>query len=176
MIEKRSLNIIILAFSPLCLCQSYDVGVVVRGLLWEYNAKSVIAGMRNPLNISATATFTSTSRPVSGTNLWRLAMYGAKNGEGTGERFQYHEQVITAAEVSKPLTGDTLEFNLARANFDVAHIGCAEFEWVCMDFTKNDAASPDFKFESLNDDDDIITLCENSPCRASKYHATHFFF
>lgn len=164
-----------MAFSPFYLCQFCDVGVVVRGLLWEYKAKSVIAGMRNPLNITATATFTSTSRSVSGTNLWRLAFYGAQNAQGTGKRFQYHEQVITAAEVSKPLTSDTLEFNLARASFDVAHIGCGEFDWVCMDFTKNDAASPDFQFESLNDDDDIITLCEESECRASKYHAKHFF-
>lgn len=100
-------------------------------------------------------------------------MYGSKDPNGLGEQFQYHEQVLTAAEVSKPLTGETIDFSLGEANFDIAAIGCTDFDYVCMDFTKNDAASPTFSFSSLADDNDVKTVCEKSPCRASK--ETHPF-
>ena len=147
-------------------------GAVVRGLKWAYSANSVIAGQRNPLGITATATFTGNSRQVSGSNLWRLAMYGSKDPNGLGEQFQYHEQVLTAAEVGKPLNGETIDFSLGEANFDIAAIGCTEFDHVCMDFAKNDAASPNFGFDVLGEeasDLQVKTVCERSPCRASKY-------
>ncbi|XP_030855714.1 alpha-2 collagen isoform X1 [Strongylocentrotus purpuratus] len=141
-------------------------GVQARGLSWRYTADNIIAGMENELSIDATVLFTDTTAPVTGNNLWRLALYGSKNLDGSGERFNYNEQTLNNIEVSKNLEeGGPLEFTEATAMFDVAAIGCGPFGYACMDFTRNDDADPFFGFSVLPEGD-VITLCQESPCRA----------
>ena len=122
--------------------------------------------MENELDITATVQFTSTSADVVGTNLWRLGLYGSKNADGSGEKFNYNTQTLNNVEVSTNLlnTGP-LEFTEAKAMFDVAAIGCGPFTYACMEFTKNVNANPDFAFSVLPEGD-TITLCQESPCRA----------
>lgn len=158
-----------LHFSELILKTVIFTGVVARGLSWRYSASGIIAGMENELSITATALFTDTSPAKSGLNLWRLGLFGSGNADGSGTRFNYNEQTLNDVEVSKSLAaGGPLEFTEATAMFDVAAIGCGPYTYACMEFAKNEDASPDFFF-SVIPEGDVITLCQESPCRASKY-------
>lgn len=147
-------------------------GVVIRGLTWSYNAKTVIAGQANPLFINAVAHFTSSSSSVSGTGLWRLGIFGSKNELGTGERFNYVQQTLPAHDANMPLVdGNDIKYADAMAEFDIAAIGCNGFNYACMELTKGNDPSPDFTHSVLDDEDgdDILTLCEMATCRAGKY-------
>ena len=132
---------------------------------------TVIAGQANPLFINAIAHFTSTSRSVSGTGLWRLGIYGSRRADGKGERFNYVNQTLKAVDSDMPLMpGEErdIKFAEAMAYFDIAAIGCNGFNYACMELTKGEDANPDFTFSVLDDpdDDDILTLCEMATCRA----------
>ena len=131
---------------------------------------TVIAGQANPLFISAVAHFTSSSRSVSGTGLWRLGIFGSKNDKGTGDRFNYVRQTLKPVDADMPLVnGNDIKFAEAMAEFDIAAIGCNGFNYACMELTKGEEASPDFTQSVLNDDvDNILTLCEMTTCRAGK--------
>ena len=134
---------------------------------------TVIAGQANPLFINAVAHFTSTSSSVSGNRLWRLGIFGSKNEEGTGERFNYVRQTLPAADANMPLVdGNDIKYADAMAEFDIAAIGCNGFNYACMELTKGDKPSPDFTHSVLDDEDgdDILTLCEMATCRAGKYN------
>ena len=129
--------------------------------------------MENELEITATVQFTATSADVTGNNLWRLGLYGSKNADGTGQKFNYNTQTLNDVEVSESLlNGGPLEFTEARAMFDVAAIGCGPYTHACMEFTKNPDANPDFSFSVLPEGD-IITLCQSSPCRAGMMHCCY---
>lgn len=146
----------------------FGLGITARGLSWMYSADNVIAGIENPIFISGEVTFTDESSPVSGENLWTLGVYGSKFEDGSGERFNYVDQVLNDIESSLDLTSQTLTFNNGAAMFDVAAIGCTEFIYGCMIFSKNPNASVDFPFSVLPSGD-AITVCKESPCLASKY-------
>ena len=163
-------------FSELIFKTVIFTGVVARGLSWRYTASGIIAGMENELSITASAVFTDTSPAKSGLDLWRLGLFGSENEDGSGTRFNYNVQTLNDVEVSKSLAaGGPLEFTEATAMFDVAAIGCGPFTYACMEFAKNEDASPDFFFSVLPEGD-VITLCQESPCRASEYFVTDFIW
>ncbi|XP_072173534.1 uncharacterized protein [Diadema setosum] len=142
-------------------------GVQARGFQWRYTASNIIAGMENELDITSTVQFTPSSMDVTGSNLWRLGLYGSRNADGSGRRFNYNEQTLNNVEVSKSLlNAGPLEFTEARAMFDVAAIGCGPYTYACMEFTKNANADPDFSFTVIPDGADTIVSCQESPCQA----------
>lgn len=122
--------------------------------------------MKNPLDIVATSTFTQDSTPTSGTNLWRLGLYGSTQSDGSGPQFNYVSQVLNDEESSYDFQGRDIQFNEGLAMFDVAAIGCTEYIYACMEFTKGPNANPDFAF-SVIPSGDVITLCKQSPCLAN---------
>lgn len=139
--------------------------MVARGLSWSYQADNVIAGIENPISIDAEVTFTDDSSNVRGDYLWRLGLYGSKFRDGSGEKFNYNRQVLNDAESSLDLVSTKLTFSQGAAMFDVAAIGCTEYIFSCMEFTKNEEGQ-DFAF-SVFPEGDVLTLCKESPCLAN---------
>lgn len=123
--------------------------------------------MENPLNIVASSTFTQDSTPTSGTGLWRLGLYGSTRSDGSGPRFNYVDQVLTEVEAAIDYVGTKIDYNDGLAMFDVAAIGCTEYVYACMEFTKGSNPNPDFYFGVIPEGD-ILTLCKESECLASK--------
>lgn len=144
-----------------------SIGVVASGLSWVYRADNVIAGIENPISISGEVTFTDESSQVFGDYLWRLGLFGSQFEDGSGERFNYVSQVLDDTEGSYDLISQKLTFTNGAAMFDVAAIGCTEFVYGCMEFTKSLNASTDFQF-SILPSGDVLTLCKESPCLASE--------
>lgn len=143
-------------------------GVQLRGLTWELQASNVIAGMRNPLNITAQVNFVEGAGDVSGENLWRLGLYGSRNAQGSGEKFNYVRQTLNEFESAYPLRGaGDINFRFARAAFDLAAIGCTDYDYMCGEFTKADNPNPDFSFSVYPSGDTKIT-CKGWPCRAGE--------
>ena len=140
----------------------------MRGLSWEVVAKNVIAGIENPLNVTAVVNFVDGSRDVVGENLWRFGMFGSRERDGSGEKFNYNRQTLNEFEASYPLrNSQDLRFQFARASFDIAAIGCTDFQYVCGEFTKADSPNPDFTF-SVYPSGDTQVLCKRYSCRAGK--------
>ena len=128
------------------------------------------AGIKDPVTIDATASFTDTSIDISGSGLWRLAMYGSKNMEGTGEQFQRIEQALSSSQQSSALMGGAdIAYSGAKGEIDVVTIGCNEFKFICFDFLKGEMPSPAYTFRSLQEADDTkFTLCNPKACNAGK--------
>ncbi|PIK60695.1 alpha-2 collagen [Apostichopus japonicus] len=140
--------------------------VLATGLSWRYSGIDIIAGMENPLNIVASSTFTQDSTPTSGTGLWRLGLYGSTRSDGSGPRFNYVDQVLTEVEAAIDYVGTKIDYNDGLAMFDVAAIGCTEYVYACMEFTKGSNPNPDFYFGVIPEGD-ILTLCKESECLAN---------
>lgn len=147
---------------------SCSLGVVARDLSWSYQADNIIAGIENPISIEAEVIFTDGSSDVSGDYLWRLGLYGSKFPDGSGEKFNYNTQVLNDVESSLDLVSQKLTFREGAAMYDVAAIGCTEYIFSCMEFTKNEEG-PDFPF-SVFPEGNVLTLCKESECLAGKLH------
>lgn len=147
-------------------------GAIVTYLYWNFIAPEVIAGIPNTLLITAEVNFRETSRDVAGTNLWRLGMFGSKYDDGSGEKFNYVPQTLDAVEGSmSTVQASDLIFTEATAEFDIAAVGCNEFRYVCMEFAKGPAPTPDFTLNVVEEeitDKDVKTLCKRIRCMAGK--------
>ncbi len=138
---------------------------IIRGLQAGLSATSVQPGVKDRLRVDATVKFAPTSTDIAGTGLWRLALYGAKNIEGTGDHFQRVEQTLSEEQQSQPLIGGAdISFVDAYGEMDFTGIGCGEFRFWCLDFMKGENPSPDFEFTSLQEDSSKFTVCDERPC------------
>ena len=123
--------------------------MVVNGMQVQVTSSSVRPGVKDPLDIQARISFSPTSSGVSGSGLWRLAMYGSQNGDGTGPQFQSVYQTLTEDQQNLPQDSGRIEFVKAYGEIDISAIGCGEYRFLCFDFTKGDNPSTEFTFTSL---------------------------
>ncbi|XP_071821886.1 uncharacterized protein [Apostichopus japonicus] len=102
------------------------------------------------------------SETISGTNLWRLGFFGARNMEGTGPRANEIHQLLPPAQRSQTaFPGQNLTFD-ASSRVNLNNIGPDQsFPFYCVEFAKNPLADPDFTFQVANDEVPAI-LCQNS--------------
>lgn len=99
-------------------------------------------------------------------------MFGSKNKDGAGEKFNYVPQTLNAVEASyNTFRGRDLQISRGHADFDIAAVGCNEFSYVCMEFTKGPAPTPDFTMNVVLDritDEEVKVACKGTRCMASK--------
>ena len=129
------------------------------------SSSSVRPGLKDPLDVQATILFSSTSSDVSGSGLWRLAMYGSKNGDGSGPQFQRVHQTLSSSQQAQSPQNGRIDFVDAYGELDMTAIGCGEYTFLCFDFTKGDNPSTDFTFASLQGaDSNTFTVCTRRQC------------
>ena len=145
--------------------------VVGRSLRVRWSATGLKPNQKAAFTMNVTVGFSEATDYVSGTGLWKLSMYGSPNKDGTGEKFQHFDQVLSSAHQSQPLVESTREgmvFVGAQGELDVLAIGCGkQFRYVCFDFTKGDNPQPDFNFLSFQEDISKMTLCSDR-CKQAK--------
>ncbi|XP_041458867.1 uncharacterized protein LOC121410685 isoform X2 [Lytechinus variegatus] len=125
-----------------------------------------------PLTIDADVLFEPDSPDVNGDGLWQLGVFAAKNPEGSGPRKDEVTQVLDPLDQSVPLDeGGPLPLDDVDFPFPINEVGCSDYNYLCVEFKKGEAPSPDFKFETQSGEDSIIS-CKEQPCRG----ALPFFF
>ena len=109
------------------------------------------------------------SRDVSGTNLWELGIYGSKNPDGSGERFNYRDQILDSTQAGTPLDGDRPFFlDNIQTVFDAGSVGCTEYQYLCVDFKKGRSPSTDFTLQIGDTNDQTLTSCKQMACDSSE--------
>lgn len=142
-------------------------------MTWGYTERNTVINQPSPLTIDATI-FTTDSRQLSGSGLWRLGLYGSGNNNGTGPRLNYTEQVLDARAASTSLpSGYPLSLRSVQTEFDIGSLGCSEFTHICAEFTQGENPSPEFKFE-ISWGRDVITECIEVECAAGKKRQNPF--
>ncbi|XP_072042842.1 uncharacterized protein [Amphiura filiformis] len=143
-------------------------GVTVSGLQVGYSSTNLTAGKKDPVRIDATASFTDGSIDLSGSGLWRLAMYGSTNEEGTGEQFQRVENALSSSQQGLSLTGaQDITYNNAEGEIDVVAIGCNEYKFICFDYMQGESPRPAYTFRTLQQADPTkYTVCIPKDCEA----------
>ncbi|XP_063953952.1 uncharacterized protein LOC129255585 isoform X1 [Lytechinus pictus] len=120
-----------------------------------------------PLTIDADVLFEPDSPDVNGDGLWQLGVFAAKNPEGSGPRKDEVTQVLDPLDQSVPLDeGGPLPLDDVDFPFPINEVGCSDYNYLCVEFKKGEAPSPDFKFETQSGEDSIIS-CKEQPCRGA---------
>ena len=131
-----------------------------------------MAGQPASLSLDVTVKTTEKSRDVDGLRLWRLGLYGSRQADGGGQRLAYVDQILDPYRQATDLTGGVpLRFTDVLARFDLGQLGCSDFQFLCIDFDKADAAQPDFAFKVLSGEETLVS-CKPQPCRGKK--CVHF--
>ena len=101
---------------------------------------------------------------VSGVHLWKLSLFGSKNKQGTGERFAPIEQLLTGAQAATTMrSGLPLQFDDVVTEFDVSWLGCEDFQFLCLEFSRGDNPQPEFYLLYETDTTSLVT-CKKSTC------------
>lgn len=99
--------------------------------------------------------------------MWQLGVFAAKNPEGTGPRKDELTQILDPLDESTPLDeGGPLNLDDVEFPFPINEVGCGEYNFLCVEFKKGVAPSPEFKFETQGEGDTIIS-CKEQPCRGA---------
>ena len=124
------------------------------------------AGEPDDVTLDITVGTSENSRNLdAGQNLWRVGMYGSQNEQGTGEKRGFVTQVLDPSNAGKALVGGSdLAFNAIEAGFPMDQLGCTDFKFLCLEFTKGYGANPDYKFE-VEGGGDRIVKCKPEECR-----------
>ena len=133
----------------------------------QTSTSAVTPGVKDSIDIEATVSITYQSTAVFGNGLWQLAMYGSKNADGSGERFQQVDQTLPLTDQDKDLDHPTtnIRFLDAYGEIDLSAIGCGEYRFLCFDFMKGENVTQDFNFISLQQPDSSkFTVCKEQPC------------
>ncbi|XP_072040242.1 IgGFc-binding protein-like [Amphiura filiformis] len=139
--------------------------VLVSGMEVHIVTAPLQAGIKDSFVANTTVDFASNSPDVSGVGLWKLSIYGSKTTDGSGEPFQRIEQVLTETQQAQSLEGaNSIFFLESPGELDIHFIGCGEYQYICIDFTKGDSPTPDFEFESRQPVSNKYTLCIARVC------------
>ncbi|XP_041460889.1 uncharacterized protein LOC121412045 [Lytechinus variegatus] len=139
------------------------IGVIMESMFWSASVVDNEPGELTELEMEAFLFANESSESVAGTNLWRMGVFGSMNVDGTGPKFGYVPQILDETAASQVLVSGLPLPIRARFHFDVATIGCNEFDFMCMEFTRDNAAEPFFPFQT-NSGKDTFTSCRVAPC------------
>lgn len=107
------------------------------------------------------------SGSVDGQNLWKMGVFGSQNPDGSGPKVGEQEQILGPDQLDESLiSGQPLSLDNITTEFDTSLVGCADFKYMCVEFSKGENPSADFEFETT--EGDSIVRCQKVPCQASK--------
>lgn len=142
-----------------------SIGVTIGSILWSIEAINYVSRGPSQLLLDAIVITNVTHIPVSGTDLWRLGIYGSPNEDGSGPRLGHQSQLLNSSQAAMPLNASpSIDLHFAvPLEFDVGQLGCTDYEYLCLEFAKGDNASPDFNFRS-GSGKAVFTGCRLIPC------------
>ncbi|XP_033123962.1 uncharacterized protein LOC117122482 [Anneissia japonica] len=122
--------------------------VQITSIHWSIKTPELVIGEDDNTTFKFIAYMSEKSTYVKGTSLWRIAIFGAKNIQGTGTKYSFIPQVLSAVQQATPLfLNSKLSFTVPFLRFDLSGIGCGKFKFICYTFDKNEDANPDYRFE-----------------------------
>ena len=115
----------------------------------------------NRFSLNATIRLSHASSNVSGTGLWKLSVYGSNNDDGSGDKFQPTDQLLSNSQQALPaVSGQNLTFTDLQGRLDFNGFGCDNpVRYLCVEFSKGDSPNPDFNLTSLQDDPTRNFIC-----------------
>lgn len=147
-------------------------------------------GKKTPVSIDSNILVSKLSRSISGEGLWKMTLFGSTSASGEGvDRYQPVEQILSEAQAGTSLTGGaTMAINDIETMFDIGSIGCTDYEYICVEFTKGSEPVPQYSFQvgeeekesapvpidgidfsgSAKSEKDVITDCKPQKCNLSK--------
>ncbi|XP_022088426.1 collagen alpha-1(II) chain-like [Acanthaster planci] len=148
--------------SPLENCQ----GATFSGMSWSREVGQQQYGLPAPLTIDAQVTATPDSPSVDGTGLWKMNIFGSRSMNGSGVRQNERTQILDGFNQGKSLSagGGPLEFSDIQTRFPLDDLGCGEYKYLCLEFTKGDNANPDYSYATTTGAQSIIN-CLPEKCR-----------
>ncbi|XP_033116355.1 uncharacterized protein LOC117116426, partial [Anneissia japonica] len=134
------------------------------GMTWEMTTRgSVNIGQPSDLIINLIVDVADDSDFITGSNLWRVGLYGSESPDGsTSLRSNYVRQILPGSQRGQLFAQGMDTVIMIRTMYDVSHVGCGTFKYMCLEFTKNDLATPDF--EIVSDMGGTLRSCQVAPC------------
>ena len=130
--------------------------------------------MDNMLQMDITGVTGEGSTIVSGSNLWRVGMFGSSKPDGRGRRRGYQTQVLGQPQMDQTLETDSdLAFTNTQVNFDMTGLQCKDVKYLCTELQKNPDAMPDYTFEAVPNER-ILTSCTELGDRCKGEHLFTF--
>ena len=147
-----------------------------ESLDWDLTpTDTVIPGQETGVSIDSYITFEDDNREVAGTGLWRKGLFGSRNPDGSGERFNYHPQILDAPQQALILAENSgmLEVFESTTPFQIGTVGCNDFGYVCVEFTGGDDPDPLYYFRVVGStnrypEENTLVKCKEQECLASK--------
>ncbi|XP_071941984.1 uncharacterized protein [Antedon mediterranea] len=135
----------------------------VDALTWEMTARDVAVGTPSDLIINVIVYVADDSDFITGNNLWRIGLYGSESADGsTSLRSNYVRQVLPGSQRNQLFAQGLDTVMMVRTMYDISHVGCGSFKYICLEFTKNDLATPDF--EIVSNMGDVLSSCQQARC------------
>ncbi|XP_033116613.1 uncharacterized protein LOC117116651 [Anneissia japonica] len=140
--------------------------VQISSIVWSIGTSALVIGEDDNTTLKYKAQMSEKSKYVEGTSLWRIGIFGAENIQGTGTKYSFKPQVLSAVQQATPLLLKSrdnireLSFTVPFLRFDLSGIGCGKFKYICSAFDKNEDANPDYRFEESA----LNVNCKKSSC------------
>ncbi|XP_071496971.1 uncharacterized protein [Diadema antillarum] len=138
-------------------------GVIMESIFWSARAASAEPGEVPEVTVEAFLFANETSESVAGSNLWRMGVFGSTNVDGTGPKFGYIPQILDEAGSGQTLVAGLPLPIQGRFPFEITALGCNEFGYMCVEFTRGENPEPYFPFQT-NSGKDVFTSCRVAPC------------
>lgn len=158
----------------MCIAHLY-LGIVARDMEWSLEPLGkVIPGQATSVGLSSTVSFRENNPQLTGERLWRMGVFGSRDAQGNGERFNYVSQTLSDEQQGTTLNENSpLQLTDVETLFDIGSVGCNDFGYVCVEFTGGDDPDPYYFFRregaaDASRPENTITKCKEQECLSSK--------
>ncbi|XP_022088423.1 uncharacterized protein LOC110978061 isoform X2 [Acanthaster planci] len=141
-------------------------GVYVSGVDSTLRSGGLVEGeQNNDITFDTVVQTTDESRPVVGSDLWRLNLYGNEQSDGLGPRYNEQEQVLSRSLSGRPLRvpGNPLSFQPIQAKYDMTDVDCQKVKFLCTEFSRSPSASVSFEVTPVPNDPSVLRDCMEVP-------------
>ncbi|XP_072174385.1 uncharacterized protein [Diadema setosum] len=151
-------------------------GIVAEDLDWNLEPlEYVIPGQETSVSIDSNVIFREGNPELSGSGLWRMGLFGSRNPDGSGDKFNYKSQTLSRPQEGTTLNADSpLEIMDAVTNFEIGSVGCNDYGYLCVDFTGGENPNPNYFFRvdgaaDSSREANTIIKCKEQECLSNVY-------
>ena len=135
---------------------------------WLYETDPIVLGHETGMEIHAMIQSKDGTQNVEGKGLWQLNLFASRNEDGSGDRSGLKQQILEEPTASQPLVGGTpLNLLNVRTEFDLGTVGCTDYMYLCLEFTKGRIPKPPYHMFITTGAPTLIS-CQLPPCQSGK--------
>ncbi|XP_022080540.1 uncharacterized protein LOC110973761 [Acanthaster planci] len=147
-------------------------GVEVTSVQFDNTLRTLREGVSTQsLQFSLTMSTDPQGGTVSGSNLWKITVFGSNQANGQGSQVLTSQLSLSPSQAGAGVVAGTVRFFNLQTSLSLAGIVCPQVRFFCVRVEKSNSPTPQFTLSGVPSDA-VLTACQATTCRGVQVTGT----